>query len=224
MSRTEVAGLQARKGLFLGTWTGIFFLGFRYFLDDLEEGVVFFFVYYCRVFAVAGEYQVVVGEWKYFLLDAKDQCLVVAAGKVGAAYAALEECVASDDGLLFGGGIADAARTMSGAVETIDVDVADGEFVTIVDKDGAEVLHVVDREAHNAAIGFGLTQQFYAVGVHGDGEFVAFCGLTQSADMVDMSVGEQNHCRGELFAADELVELCVLIGGFHARVDDGALA
>ncbi len=150
--------------------------------------------------------------------------MVVAAREVGTANAALEEGVASDDGLLFGYGIADAARAVSGAVKAIHMNVADREFVAVVDKDGVEVSHVFDREAHDAAIGFGLTQQLDAVGVHGDRKIVAFRGLTETADVVDMSVSEQNHDGSEPLAVDELVELGILIGGFHARVDDGALA
>ena len=104
-----------------------------------------------------------------------------------------------------------------------DVDVAHLEVVALVGMDGGQVGKRRHVEAHDAAVGLGLAQQFGSVAVHGDGQAQAVAALAQSADMVDMGVGEQQQGGGEPLAVHKLVELRILVGGLHGGVDQGAL-
>lgn len=42
---------------------------------------------------------------------------------------------------------------------------------------GREVLHILDIKAHDAAVGFSLTEKFLAIVMHGDRKVEALTGL-----------------------------------------------
>ena len=157
------------------------------------------------------------------MLDALDECRVVATWEVGASDASLEQGVASDDNLFGGDDKAETSRTMPRHITAFDIYVADMKHGAFVGMDGLKVVETAGVETHKSGVCFGLTQQCLAVSMHGDGEVVLLATLTQSADMVDMGVGEQYRCGGEPFLTDELIELGVFVTCLHARVDDGAL-
>lgn len=93
--------------------------------------------------------------------------------------------------------------------------------VSIIDFHHLKVVHVVDGEAHNRAIGLGLLEQFTSFGMHGDGEAVVLAHLTQAGDMVDMGMGEQDMCHLQMLLLNVLCQLCILERRLGGRVDDG---
>ena len=89
--------------------------------------------------------------------------------------------------------------------------------------DGVEVVHPCNVEAHYRTIGLGLAQQLLAVAMHRYWQ-VVFCRcLSQAADMVHVGVRQQQQGGGEFLAFNELEQLCILVGGLHRGVNDGAL-
>ena len=95
--------------------------------------------------------------------------------------------------------------------------------VSIIDFHHLKVVHVVDGEAHNRAIGLGLLEQFTSFGMHGDGEAVVLAHLTQAGDMVDMGVGKQDMRHLQLLLLDILRQLHIFEGGLTGGVHDGTL-
>lgn len=172
---------------------------------------------------MAGEDGEVVGEGEDALFDFGGEEVVVAAGEVGAADAEVEECVAGDDRPRAGHDEAERARAVAGDVAALDFGFAEVEHLAVVERVDGEVVHVVDRETHDGAVGLGLAQQFLPLGVHRDGEAEGLAGLAEACDVVHVGVGEQDIGRDEAHVGYIACEPLVLVGGLAGGVDDGAL-
>ncbi len=105
---------------------------------------------------MARQHHIVVGQSHYLVAQIFNQLLVVATRQVGAAYTALEECVAGDYSLFGRNHIADAALAMARHKAAFNLDAADCQLSTFVYVLRCQVVGTSDIETHYAAIGLGL--------------------------------------------------------------------
>src|ERR1035438_5811903 len=165
--------------------------------------------------AVAGDHYGFVGEGQDRVVQRVQYFLHRAAGQIGATNGTREECVAGDQ-LIFRGEIeADAAFGVSGSVQDTGGEGAGGDGFS---GGNAAVDLNFSRRAHADPGGLGVEhfQQGIVVLVEQDGGAGGGAKLHGSANMVDVSVGDDDLVDLQVALADE----CKNILNIVAEIDD----
>ena len=173
--------------------------------------------------AVAGENHSVAGEGEELLADGAHERVVVAAREVGAAYRALEECVAGDDESRQRTVEGYASRGVAGDANDFDHLVAETEGVAVVERnlDAARLEGHAETEARGL-FGKSLGQE----GVGGfalDFQAVFIFDVCVAEYVVKVGVGVDELCDLEIVSLYEAVESLALTLVDHSWVHYGGL-
>lgn len=158
-------------------------------------------------------------EGEQFLADGAQELGVVAAGQIGAADGALEECVAGNDAVGFGNVEADASGGMAGGFEGTECVAAEGEDIAFGEWafDGGEFDGWQAEEG--GLVADGLVEGEFA-GVHVDLDAEGGFGLGQGTNVVQVGVGDENGLDADV----ELVDGGKNDARFIAGIDEEGFA